>query len=171
MHSELRLCLHCLPAPLHISLSTLFSLDAPLPTLLPLSQVSDRPISAPVIVLGVLVWQPSRRWQEPVSAWELILPLILRPSPFRHTNRKMGREKATDRMREIKREKDDSHLHLPTPPPNHLPTCSLSSTKQSPWQYSPVTLPSACQRLSILDTEGLQQMDSTDWFVQGFAVS
>lgn len=33
----------------------------------PLSQVSDRPISAPMIAVGVLAWQLSRRWQEPGS--------------------------------------------------------------------------------------------------------
>lgn len=79
--------------------------------LLPLSQVSDRTISAPMIAVGVLAWQLSRRWQEPGSVWELILPLLLRPSPSRRDDRQKGRE--TDRQTEKEREEDDSY-HPPS---------------------------------------------------------
>ncbi len=99
-------------------------LDASLPPLLPLSQVSDRPISAPMIAVGVLAWQLSRWWQEPGSAWELILPLLLRPSPSHHDDRQRGRER--ERQRERERETDDSRhlpsiIHRPSPclPPNN----------------------------------------------------
>lgn len=69
-------------------------LDASLPSpLRPLSQVSDRPISAPMIAVGVLAWQLSRRWQELGSAWELILPLLLQPSLSHHHERQRGRQK------------------------------------------------------------------------------
>lgn len=72
----------------------------------------------------------------------------------------------TERKRETQTEREKS-----PPPPNHSPTCFLSPTKQSPWQYGPVTLPTACQRLSTLEADGPQQMDGRDWFVQGFAVT
>lgn len=55
---ELHLYPFGLPSSLHICLSTL---PSPLRCL---SQVSDRPISAPMIAVGVLAWQLSQRWQE-----------------------------------------------------------------------------------------------------------
>lgn len=101
LYPELRLRLHCLPTPLHISLSTLFPLDDSVPPLLPLSQVSDRPISAPMIAVGVLAWQLSRQWQEPGSARELILPQRLGSS--RHDDRQRGRERQREGNKERER--------------------------------------------------------------------
>lgn len=75
------------------SLHIFFSTPWPLPGLPPLSlrcsQLSDSPISAPMIaVVGVLVWQLSRRWQEPSSAWE---PLDRQPQSERQTEEEIKR--------------------------------------------------------------------------------
>lgn len=61
----------CIPSSTSIpSVSLLLYISAsaqcccPPSPLCPLSQVSDRPISAPMIAVGVLAWQLSQRWQE-----------------------------------------------------------------------------------------------------------
>lgn len=50
-------------SPLHYISASAHCRCPPSP-LCPLSQVSDRPISAPMIVVGVLAWQLSQWWQE-----------------------------------------------------------------------------------------------------------
>lgn len=50
-------------SPLHYISASAHCRCPPFP-LCPLSQVSDRPISAPMIVVGVLAWQLSQWWQE-----------------------------------------------------------------------------------------------------------
>lgn len=80
----------------YISLLAHFPVFVPpsLSPLRPLSQVSDRPISAPMIAVGVLAWQLSQQWQEPGSAWELILPLLLLLlPPWWETERETERER------------------------------------------------------------------------------
>lgn len=79
LRPELHLNPLSLPSPLHICLSTL---PSPLRCL---SQVSDRPISAPMIAVGVLAWQLSQRWQEWAQPGEQALPLLLQPNLFQTT--------------------------------------------------------------------------------------
>lgn len=107
-----------------------FPLSASLPSpLRPLSQVSDRPISAPMIAVGVLAWQLSQRWQEPGSAWELILPL--RPSPSHHDERQRGRRKERQTIA-ITPITPNNIIHQlgSFPPPNNHHDCMAQSLCQ-----------------------------------------
>lgn len=108
-----------------------FPLSASLPSpLRPLSQVSDRPISAPMIAVGVLAWQLSQQWQEPGSAWELILPLPLplRPSPSHHDERQRGRRK--ERKTIAITPNNIIHQLGSFPPPNNHHDCMAQSLCQ-----------------------------------------
>lgn len=142
----------CLPTPLHISLSTLF----PSQCLPPLSFApslpgewqahkcsNDSSGGVSVTAIAAVTGAGLSLGANTASAAE---PL----SPWRETKRK------------TEREKDDCY-HPHHPQQHHSPTWFLSSTKQSPWLYGPVTLPTAYQRHSTLDPEGPQQMDGRDW--------
>lgn len=65
-----------------------------------------------------------------------------------------GAERETGREKEKWREVDGIHSRPVIHQPNN--------------RHGPVTLPTVCQRLSTLATEGPQQMDGRDWLAEGF---
>lgn len=106
-----------------------------------------------MIVAGVLAWQLSRQWQEPEPSLgaNVASAAIAELLSLRQTD---GAERETDREKEKWREVDGIH----SPPVIHQPNN----------RHGPVTLPTVCQRLSTLATEGPQQMDGRDWLAKGF---
>lgn len=152
--SQRLVCLRALPSSLRISLSTPLPLRASLLSLLPgewqahkCSNDSGRGVSVTAIeaVTGA----------EPGLGANAASPSTAEPLWLRQT----GRDGATDRPREA----DSIH----SPPIIHQHDSFLQPNNH----HDPVTLPTVCQRLSTLDTEGPQQMDGRDWLAQGFAVT
>lgn len=86
------------------------------------SQVSDRPISAPMIVAGVLAWQLSRQWQEPEPSLgaNVASAATAELLSLRQTDRR-GRARDRQGEREMKRGR------------RHPLPSSHSPAKQSPW--------------------------------------
>lgn len=107
-----------------------------------------------MIVAGVLAWQLSRQWQEPEPSLgaNVASAATAELLSLRQTDRR-GRARDRQGEREMKRGR------------RHPLPSSHSPAKQSP---CPVTLPTVCQRLSTLATEGPQQMDGRDWLAEGF---
>lgn len=117
-----------------------------------------------MIVAGVLAWQLSRQWQEPEPSLgaNVASAATAELLSLRQTGRR-GRARDRQGEREMKR----GRRHLPplnSPPVIHQHASFLQPNNH----HGPVTLPTVCQRLSTLATEGPQQMDGRDWLAEWF---